>query len=506
MAENQQPETGGRYIGALLAVGAGIPIPILATFITLLAYFALSDLSVSTTIITFLPLFGLFFTIIVWLLLAFFFMPIATAKGGKLSDYELIQRDLMVLKTQLEAVKSKSAQSTPPEEPDEVAIAEIQSNIEDIESMLKCNGLTWVMRTGYINLWNRINKADEAMIDILPPKQVIEGANYDILKLTDSTISDNKDIITNLKTAISTLSSGSDRSKQSSEQNQDTSLQQSMAQAMLALLAERVDVPGRSKFTNKPLYQRIRYSVRIIFRPHSLHQDNPAALQQSMERAMLALIKHAVEPTSPSTATKGKEQEARSTIRQVRSSLHKFTNERWDALVRARNQLLGTALLASIITYILVVLGILAGIVPIAGVIPVPESTLEQIIIFYLLGAIVGLFSRLLDESNAKDSDIAHKDDYGLTAARILVTPLLSGLAALVGVLLTAMLSITLTTTVSHVTTSFPPLRSIYNFNIYPQNLVFAAVFGYLPSLVIGILKQQTNKIQSEIHSSSPAA
>ncbi len=108
MAENQQSKTDDRYIGALLAVGFGIPIPILAAFITLLGYFALSDLSVSPTIITFLPLFGFFFTIIVWLILAFFFMPIATAKGGKLSDYELIQRDLKVLKAQLEAVKSTS--------------------------------------------------------------------------------------------------------------------------------------------------------------------------------------------------------------------------------------------------------------------------------------------------------------------------------------------------------------------------------------------------------------
>jgi hypothetical protein len=96
-------------------------------------------------------------------------------------------------------------------------------------------------------------------------------------------------------------------------------------------------------------------------------------------------------------------------------------------------------------------------------------------------------------------------DDYGLTAARILVTPLLSGLAALVGVLLAAMLSITLTTTISHGTTNFATIvANIYNFNVNPQNLVFAAIFGYLPSLVIGLLKQQTNKIQSEIHGSSP--
>ncbi len=432
MAVNQQQMTSSRYIGALLAVGVGIPIPILGAFATLWGYFALSALSAPTTIITFLPLLGLIFTIIVWLLLAFFFMPLATARGGKLSDYEIIQGNRGVLKAQLAAVKSKTAhdntQSIPPEEPDEIAMAEIQSNLKYIDNMLNCNGLPWVMRTGYINLWDRINKADEAMIDILPPEQVIEGAKYDLLSLTGSKVPNNKDLIKNLYTAISTLSSDPDRSKQS--------------------------------------------------------------------WAQPALLKHPVEPPGSSTVTNNKEQEARSTIRQVRAALHRFTNERWDALVRARNQLMGTALLASVLTYILVDLAILVGVVP--------KSTLEQISVFYLLGAIVGLFSRMLNESNAKDADIAHMDDYGLTAARILVTPLLSGLAALVGVLLAAMLSIVLTTAPGQGTKNLPTfVENIYNFNMYPQNLAFAAVFGYLPSLVIGLLKQQTNKIQSEIHSSS---
>ena len=436
MAVNQQQMSSSRYIGALLAVGVGIPIPILGAFATLLGYFALSALSAPTTIITFLPLLGLIFTTIVWLLLAFFFMPLATASGGKLSDYEIIQGDLRVLKAQFEAVKSKAAhantQSIPPKEPDKIAIAEIQSNFEDIDNMLSCNGLAWVMRTGYVNLWSRINKADEAMIDILPSQQVIEGAKYDILSLTGSKVPNNTLLIKNLDAAISTLSSDSNRSKQS--------------------------------------------------------------------WAQLVLLKPAVEPPGSSTATNNKEQEARSTIRQVRAALHRFTNERWDALVRARNQLMGTALLASILTYILVDLAILVGVV-------IPIGTLEQISVFYLLGAIVGLFSRMLNESNAKDADIAHMDDYGLTAARILVTPLLSGLAALVGVLLAAMLSIVLTTPLGQGTKNLPTfVENIYNFNMYPQNLAFAAVFGYLPSLVIGLLKQQTNKIQSEIHSSSPSS
>lgn len=406
MAVNQQQMTSSRYIGALLAVGVYIPIPLLAMVLTLLSYFWLSSLSAPTFVITLLPLLGLILTIIVWLLLALFFLPLATAEGGKLSDYEIFQGDLNVLKAQFEIIQATQNQVAPGAAQDQArqtAIVEIQNNLAYIDTMLKRNGLTWVLRTGYISLWDRMNKADEAMIVFMPPQRVIEGAKYDELRLKGSQVPDNKDLIEQLKRATCTLSS---------------------------------------------------------------------------------------DPTD------SQKQEANSNIRQVRSALHKYTNERWDALVRARNQLLGTAVLTSVLTYILVDVAILVG---------VPVVTLEQISGFYLLGAIVGLFGRMLNESNTKDADIAHMDDYGLTGVRILVTPLLSGLAALVGVLLASMLSIVLTTTVSHSTMNLPTLANIYNFNMYPQNLVFAAVFGYLPSLVIGLLKQQANKIQSEIHSSSPA-
>lgn len=444
-------------LGALVAVGVFIPIPLLAASLTLLGYFLLPSLSAPTYIITILPLLGLIITIIVWLLLARLCMPLATARGGKLSDYEIFQGDLNVLKAQFEVVKSKTpedaATSAPLMEPEEAAkhnqatepgkaretvIAYIQSNLDEIDDMIQRKGMTWVLRTGYISLWDRINKADEAMIDILSTQQVIEAANYDMLRLNGSDVPGHEDLLKRLATAITILRSELHCSEQSSEQHQDTNVQQSIVQA-----------------------------------------------------------KCAIEPPDSSTTTKSDQQEARSNIRQVKSALHKFTNERWDLLVRARNQLMGIAFLTSVLTYIIVVVAMLVGI---------QKINMVHLIAFYLLGAVVGLFSRLVGELQTKDTDISHKDDYGLTGARIVVTPWLSGLAALIGVLLATMLSIVLTTTLSHGPTdqSFPPLGTIYDYSKYPQNLVLAAIFGFLPSLAVGLLKQQANKIQSQINSSTP--
>jgi len=201
---------------------------------------------------------------------------------------------------------------------------------------------------------------------------------------------------------------------------------------------------------------------------------------------MLALLKKTTDPkkvTNPpslSAANNGQdsqqsEQEARSDIRKVKSALHKFTNERWDGLVRARNQLIGTAFLTAFFTYILVIIAILAN---------VPRMNTIDAMVFYFLGAIVGLFGRLFDERNA-DKVV---DDYSLSTIRIIVTPLISGLAVLIGVLF--------------VTTS-STLDTIYTITI--QNLVLAAVLGFSPNILINKLLSKSEEIKGQIKSASPS-
>ena len=188
------------------------------------------------------------------------------------------------------------------------------------------------------------------------------------------------------------------------------------------------------------------------------------------------------------------EMQARTDIRKVSYVIHKFTSERWEGLLRTRNHLMGTALITGTFTYVLLAIAILAGI---------SADKIKQVIVFYFLGALVGLFGRLYTESNQTDSAV---DDYGLTMARIIVTPLLSGVAALVGVFLISIVSIGLITpaTASH-GQNLPGIDSIYDFTIYPQNLVFAAIFGFLPNLVINVLQQKSEDVKSEIRSSSAA-
>ena len=420
----------GSYTGALVAVSAFIPIPVFAAFFTILLYLELSTLLQPAWII----LLGLGCAIAVLLLTAFLFRPLATAEGGKLADYELIQGDLQVLESQLKVVQSK----LPAEEVGQTTIAEIESDIRQIKETLKKPGLIWVMRTGYIRMWDRINKVKEAMIDVLPDELVIESAYHAILRLDGSDIAERRGFIQELKAAINTLTH-LDRSQQSPAPVQMISVRQSLPQVAVTIRAGEVN--------------------------HS----------------------------SSSTAHCDSKQSARSKIRQIQCFLHQYRCERWDGLVRARNQLLGAALLASVFLYLLLDFAILKS---------VPTETMVYICVFYLLGAMIGLFDRLLNEVRPKDAEIAHKDDYGLTGARIMVTPLLSGLVAVVGVPL-ALVALQVVQGQSSLN-GFPlQLQDCYNFFLHPQHLLLAAAFGYVPSSVLSLLKRQAHKIQGELISSS---
>jgi hypothetical protein len=401
-------QTGDRYFGALVLVAAIIPLPFLAALITIIAYLSPSPLP-AVAFFTWLGpsniviiILGLIITVVLWLLLAIPCMRFATARGARWSDYEGLQRNAEVLKKRLKVVKSEQATATPTGQY-KAAIADIESNLKNYDDLLNRNGLPW-LSTGYVSLWDRINEADEAIIDVLPCETVIESAKYEELRLKNSLVPDSKNSLNLLEKAIQTLSS-----------------------------ANATDTVSSDPKSSRP-------STAI----------NGQSSQQS-------------------------EQEARADIRKVKAALHSFTNERWDGLVRARNQLIGTAFFTAFFTYILVIIAILAK---------VPSMNTIDAMVFYFLGAIVGLFGRLLDERNT-DTVI---DDYGLSMARILVTPLISGLAALVGVLFV---------------TASATIDSIYKINL--QNLLFAAVLGFAPNILIGMLRSKSEAIKGQLKSASPS-
>ena len=174
---------------------------------------------------------------------------------------------------------------------------------------------------------------------------------------------------------------------------------------------------------------------------------------------------------------------AREAVRQVKHSLYISQDGLRHTLVRSRNHIYVAITLTGIVTYFLVCLVILWNATPFA----IGTATA-----YYMIGAITGLFVRFYNEANIKD---APSDDYGLLLSRLLATPLLSGLAAIGGVLVAATLP-------SLSGQKAPELGAIFNGTITMEYFFAAAIFGYAPNLIIGSLQQRAQKFSTDLQNS----
>ena len=182
---------------------------------------------------------------------------------------------------------------------------------------------------------------------------------------------------------------------------------------------------------------------------------------------------------------------AREVVSQFRRAINEFRDARWAELVRSRNHLLETTTITGLIMYALLWFALVTG---------VQRDTLVAATAYYLIGAAVGLFNHL--HINA-GPDLAPVDDYGLASARLLVTLLLSGLAAVGGVIVIAILTLTQTGSIG---TEQNPIDLVGFLNLakHPLNIVVAATFGLTPGVLVSRLKHQAEQYKSDLQRSQP--
>ncbi len=130
---------------------------------------------------------------------------------------------------------------------------------------------------------------------------------------------------------------------------------------------------------------------------------------------------------SPRQVTLEKEElEDRTALQQVRYTVNDFRDSNWEGIIQARNYRVEATTFTGLAAYLLLIVALLPAIL---------TKPLQAATIFFLVGATVGLFNQLRAgvESNTR------VDDYGLWHSRLVSTPVFSGLAALGGVVLFAM-------------------------------------------------------------------
>jgi hypothetical protein len=186
------------------------------------------------------------------------------------------------------------------------------------------------------------------------------------------------------------------------------------------------------------------------------------------------------------------ENQAREALREVRHALNEFRDDRHDGLIRARNRLVWTMLAVGITTYLLLSLALVAG---------VAIKYIQTVAVLYLIGAIVGLFNRLRIEADQSSA----VEDFGLSQARLVVTPLVSGLAAVAGVYLVAALPALLPTGAT--TPAEPPDPSVvFDLAANSMAIVYAAIFGLAPSSLTSRLAMASARLEKDLQSTEAAS
>jgi hypothetical protein len=178
-----------------------------------------------------------------------------------------------------------------------------------------------------------------------------------------------------------------------------------------------------------------------------------------------------------------------------------FRDKRWEGLVRQRSRLLKAMTVTGIVTHVLLCVTILISSAPVVNQqFTTAQSGIVAATVFYMVGAIAGLFARFYSESRSGSS----VDDFGLSSIRLVAIPLLSGLAGVGGVLFTEVLA----ALGGLALIGSSPEKHIVLSNLFSLDsrlLLTAAIFGLTPNLLIQGLQERAKKYADELQSSKAA-
>ena len=436
-----------RYASSFLSL-LGL-FPILASLVTLGIYFSF-DYSFAWIA----PTFGLLFALLFTLVLSIIMSSSATAEGANIQGYNMLRGGEVELSARLGIPSSRSFLISREEvrvafeldylgRQSVAALREAYTSFDAIAwSLFFDTGPQWVRGTGYVYTWGMIHRAEEALMEVDALPIVIREAIRDRLDLEGSNVENRDTLLKELELAVRDLDP--DATKYLKRSQDDNNIK--------ALLQE------------------------ILAQRTSASQET---LTNGIDRD--AQVKSTDQLMKPSPLVQAR---ARATLRQVKHALNKFREDRLAELIQARNNLDLSIIATGSITFILLTMVLLT-----LDPTRLSNQVMTVATAYYIIGAAVGLFARLYKESTATSAS----NDYGLSLKRLLATPLLSGLAAIGGVILFGTLILNSTPSASlH-------LESIFVFT--PYSLLIAAIFGLTPNLLIKGLEEKSNKLLSDFES-----
>ena len=409
-----QAKKTGTYAAALLSTG--ITVPVFAAFLSVLLYISLSQFPGLPWLTS---VGGSLFVLLCWLLIARLYKRFTAVDRANAASYEQLLNRLQQAVawyetlTQRPGPKNNSLYA--------LGMQEISDSFNAICKNLQISGPSWISATGYMSAWKLMHRIDEAFIEIEPIEAVIHNALHDEMSLQDSTLTNRDDLLNKLRRAVKMLA------------------------------------PEAASYLNQQPPQ-VQQSP----------QDDQA--KQSGPRATSSTTQNTDNPKGNDEAfsnTIDSATQARTIIYEVRTTLHHFRDDRWDKLIRVRNQLMKMILVTGLLLYVLVEFAIMIN---------VSVGMLKAAAILFFVGGLVGLFSRLYDQSKT-DTSI---DDFRLATARLIAGPLYSGLSAIGGVLVVQRM-----------------------FDLSVTSILIAAAFGLTPSLFTSAIQKEADQYKTDLKSTT---
>ena len=445
----------GTYGAALMATSCVVPV--VASFISVVLFIALPH-SLWPRLLA--PLSGTVLTLLAWFILAVPYSRYTAVDFANATRYELLLSRLCQLEAWFKILEDEPKPNT--NSLYAISKQEVRESCDEIYKGLTKKSASWMLGNGYVNMWKLMHHADEAFINFEPVEAVIHNALHDEMSLQNSTLTNKEDLLKKLRKAVKML-----------DKRAATYLSQQPPQE------EETEANGYEK-PNGSADQRGKSKNAfgsLAFLSGNFRRKVNRDDMQKMLESKQSSDQNNGRPNDPSNEYSDDiniRTQARTIIREVRVTLHQFRDDCWERLVRVRNHLVRMTLLTGIALYLLLELAILAG----ADVQMIIAAT-----VFYLVGAIVGLYSRLYEQARSETS----VDDFNLASARLLAAQLYSGIAAIGGVVI--------------VQRAILASSTVFNLNL--SNILIAAAFGLTPSLFTNAIQKEAEQYKTDLKSTS---
>jgi len=357
-------------------------------------------------------------------------------------------------------------------------------HIDAIRNQFRTSGLRWVTGDGYTAIGERLHRAEEALIVAQPRERVLQGALHDEMRLHGSVIDHHDNLLAKLTRAVEVLGgAGYLTPAPTTQAGVPTGQAARNPEADVVALAI-VDAQARA-LSLPPAAERAALGEEIKLLTDALTILLPDDAVRSVALARARALK-AAEP------------EARAVLAGVRYNINVYRDSLRDALVHSRNHLLWTMTMSGATAYVLLALAVVTA---------VRHEAIETGAAFFLVGA---LFGGLVNKLRNQSSEAIGVEDFKLSEARLFLTPILSGLAGVGGVAVTAIGAEVLTAALadggSGATTASFGLRHAFDWtrsDRFVIGLVVAAIFGLSPERLITRLNNQAEQAKVDLKNSA---